>query len=132
MAHLGKHMYIVHMLVKMVAVEGNQTLYNISYLEIEKNKDYDDNILVYDWIKYFFLKNKICLFEFFAKFLIIKDRVIEKINGFVLEGKTSCGKSLILRTLLFNCNPRDRTIASSISAKKIFKLFGMLKITFQS
>ena len=57
-----------------------------------------------DWLYNMFQVNNISIEEFFAWFIIIGDKKLNKINTFVLKGPTGTGKTLTLSTLLNKLN----------------------------
>ncbi|KAK8388932.1 hypothetical protein O3P69_020710 [Scylla paramamosain] len=57
-----------------------------------------------DWLYNLFAANNIDIAEFFAWFIVIRDKKLQKINTFVLKGPTGTGKTLTLATLLNKLN----------------------------
>ncbi|KAK8388550.1 hypothetical protein O3P69_020497 [Scylla paramamosain] len=57
-----------------------------------------------DWLYNLFAANNIDVSEFFAWFIIIGDKKLQKINTFVIKGPTGTGKTLTLATLLNKLN----------------------------
>lgn len=64
---------------------------------------------IFEWLEFWFNKQKINKIDFYAWFLIVKNQMTQKINTFVLRGITNSGKSMMLRALLLHCLPEHLT-----------------------
>ena len=52
-----------------------------------------------NWIMHLFVVNKINFVEFMAKFIVVREKMIEKLNSFAICGPTNCGKSMVIKWL---------------------------------
>ncbi|XP_047486854.1 uncharacterized protein LOC125037707 [Penaeus chinensis] len=69
--------------------------------EIKKRPPNEKNI---KWLKYLFKENDIDIIYFLSWFTIVSDKLLNKVNTFVLQGPTGTGKSLCLNALIGNLN----------------------------
>ncbi len=52
-----------------------------------------------NWIMNLFVQNNINFVEFIAKFIVVREKQIEKLNSFAICGPTNCGKSMVIKWL---------------------------------
>ena len=83
-----------------------QKLKRISYMDyaldnykVKYNEEHNK------WIYQYFEKNKINMIDFFAKYIIVKDMLIDKLNTLVICGDSNTGKSTLMRQLIEDWKP---------------------------
>lgn len=69
----------------------------------------ETNDTIINWLEKLFISNDININEFFAKFILIQSRQLNKINTFIIKGPTNTGKSLLINALL---KPLEPTLIS--------------------
>lgn len=86
---------------------------------------------IINWVEYWMSENNIKLPEILAWTEVIRNKLVKKINGLVLEGPTNAGKSLFIRTLTDIIKPEEIPRENDNSAFKLDQLPTATSVIFE-
>ncbi|KAF2368535.1 Parvovirus non-structural protein 1 helicase domain [Trinorchestia longiramus] len=82
-----------------------QLLQDMNYFDIIALNTETPKVINKAWILSVFYTNNINFEDFIAKFIIVREKKLTKINTFTLFGESNCGKSMIIKLLTERLNP---------------------------
>lgn len=97
---------MIQKLIMLTRTKQKQTLKYTDYVDIIlQNYNIESvNFENVQWLNQLLLSNNIQPQELLAKFILVKNMTLQKINTFVIQGVTNTGKSMFLNLLLEDCD----------------------------